>query len=143
LQDDIRYIGVIQGVNQMNRQTDQAIVAQVYEQWQKHFAPLNASALAALYAEDAVLFGSRIPPYIGRTAIQSYFDNLTPGIFTDVVFRPDYIIRVTPDVISIAGSATFERTEKNPLELRVTHVLIRRENQWQIVSHHVSSKQNL
>ena len=127
----------------MNRQTEQAIVALVYEEWQQHFAPLNSQSLANLYAEDAVLFGSRIPPYIGKTAIQSYFENLTPGLFTGVVFTPEYIKRVTPDVISIAGSATFDRTEQNPLELRVTHVLVRRESQWQIVSHHVSSKQNL
>ncbi|BDW10836.1 hypothetical protein PSHI8_09180 [Polynucleobacter sp. SHI8] len=127
----------------MNRQTDQAIVAQVYEQWQQHFAPLNSQSLANLYAEDAVLFGSRIPPYIGRTAIQSYFENLPPELFTGVVFTPEYIKRVTPDVISIAGSANFQRSSQTPLELRITHVLVYCEDQWQIVSHHVSSKQNL
>ncbi len=127
----------------MNDLSNAEIVALVYEQWQQYFAPLNSNALAALYAEDAILFGSRIPPYIGRVAIECYFANLTPGLYTGVVFTPEYIKRVTPDVISIAGSASFQRLEQRPLELRITHILVRRENQWQIVSHHVSPKQNL
>ena len=127
----------------MNSQTEQEIVELIYQQWQKHFAPLNPNALAAIYAEDAILFGSRIPPYIGRTAIASYFKDLPQGLYTGVVFIPDHIKRVTQDVISIAGSANFQRTDQISLELRITHVLVRRENQWQIVSHHVSPKQNL
>ena len=124
----------------MNRQTDQAIVAQVYEQWQQHFAPLNSQSLANLYAEDAVLFGSRVPPFIGRAAIQSYFENLPPGLFTEVVFTPEYIQRVTPDVISIAGSVVFQRYECSSLDLRITHLLVYQQNQWLIASHHVSPK---
>lgn len=127
----------------MNNQTEQEIVELIYQQWRHYFAPLNPNALAALYAEDAILFGSRIPPYIGRTAIESYFKDLPQGLYTDVVFIPDHIKRVTQDVISIAGSANFQRADQTPLELRITHVLVRRENQWQIVSHHVSPKQNL
>jgi len=127
----------------MNNQTEQEIVELIYQQWRNHFAPLNPNALAALYAEDAILFGSRIPPYIGRTAIESYFKDLPQGLYTGVFFIPDYIKRVTQDVISIAGSANFQRADQIPLELRITHVLVRRENQWQIVSHHVSPKQNL
>jgi uncharacterized protein (TIGR02246 family) len=127
----------------MNNQTEQEIVELIYQQWRHHFAPLNPNALAALYAEDAILFGSRIPPYIGRTAIESYFKDLPQGLYTGVVFIPDHIKRVTQDVISIAGSANFQRADQTPLELRITHVLVRRENQWQIVSHHVSPKQNL
>jgi uncharacterized protein (TIGR02246 family) len=127
----------------MNNQTEQEIVELIYQQWRHYFAPLNPNALAALYAEDAILFGSRIPPYIGRTAIESYFKDLPQGLYTDVVFIPDHIKRVTQDVISIAGSANFQRADQTPLELRITHVLVRKENQWQIVSHHVSPKQNL
>jgi uncharacterized protein (TIGR02246 family) len=127
----------------MNNQTEQEIVKLIYQQWRHYFAPLNPNSLAALYAEDAILFGSRIPPYIGRTTIESYFKDLPQGLYTGVVFIPDYIKRVTQDVISIAGSANFQRADQIPLELRITHVLVRRENQWQIVSHHVSPKQNL
>ena len=127
----------------MNSQTDQEIVKHVYQQWRHFFAPLHSPALAGLYAEDAVLFGSRIPPYIGRLAIQSYFEKLPSGLFTGVVFLPEYVKRVTPNVISIAGSANFQRAEEKSLELRITHVLIYRDHQWQIVSHHVSAKQNL
>jgi uncharacterized protein (TIGR02246 family) len=127
----------------MNSQTEQEIVKHIYEQWQHYFAPLNPNALAALYAEDAILFGSRIPPYIGRTAIESYFKDLPQGLYTGVVFTLDYLKIITQDVISIAGSANFQRSDQTPLELRITHVLVQRENQWQIVSHHVSPKQNL
>jgi ketosteroid isomerase-like protein len=127
----------------MNSQTEQEIVEHIYRQWQQHFAPLNPIGLAALYAEDAILFGSRIPPYIGRAAIESYFLGLPQGLYTGVAFFPEYINRPISDVISIAGSATFQRADLIPLELRITHVLVRRESEWQIVSHHVSPKQNL
>ena len=123
--------------------TDQEIVALVYQQWQDRFTPLNPQALVALYAEDAILFGSRVPPYIGKAAIESYFLGLPEGLYTSVTFFPEYISRPISDVISIAGSATFQRADQIPLELRITHVLVRRQNQWQIISHHVSTKQNL
>jgi uncharacterized protein (TIGR02246 family) len=127
----------------MNSQTEQEVVEHMYQQWQHHFAPINPKGLAALYAEDAILFGSRVPPYIGRAAIASYFASLPPGLYTGVTFFPEYISRPISDVISIAGSATFQRADLIPLELRITHVLVRREGEWQIVSHHVSTKQNL
>ena len=127
----------------MNELTNQQIVERIYQQWQDYFTPLNPQALAALYAEDAILFGSRVPPYIGTAAIESYFSNLPPGLYTGVTFFPEYINRPISDVISIAGSAKFQRTNQTPLELRITHLLVQRENQWQIVSHHVSPKQNL
>jgi uncharacterized protein (TIGR02246 family) len=123
--------------------TDQEIVERIYQQWQDHFSPLNPQALATLYAEDAILFGSRVPPYIGRAAIESYFAGLPSGLYTGVTLFPEYVNRPISDVISIAGSATFQRADQIPLELRITHVLVRRENQWQIISHHVSTKQNL
>lgn len=127
----------------MNDLTNQEIVEHIYQQWQDHFSPLNPQALAALYAEDAILFGSRVPPYIGRAAIASYFASLPLGLYTGVTFILEYINRPISDVMNIAGSATFQRTDLIPLELRITHVLVRRESQWQIVSHHVSPKQNL
>jgi ketosteroid isomerase-like protein len=127
----------------MNIQTEQEVVENIYKKWQQHFAPLNPKALASLYAEDAILFGSRVPPYIGTAAIESYFASLPPSLYTGVTFFPEYINRPISDVMNIAGSATFQRTDQIPLELRITHVLVRRESQWQIVSHHVSPKQNL
>lgn len=124
----------------MNDRSDSEIVALVYEQWQQHFVPPNANALAALYAEDAVLFGSQIPPYIGRVEIESYFANLTPGLYTGVMFMPEYIKRPTSDVISIAGSVQFQRHGHSSLDLRITHILVRQDHTWLIASHHVSPK---
>ena len=127
----------------MNDVTNQKVVALIYQQWQQYFAPINPVALAALYAEEAVLFGSKIPPYIGRAAIQSYFENLPQGLYTKAQFIPEYVNRPIADIISIAGSVIFERTEQTPLELRFTHVLVNIESRWMIASHHVSPKKTL
>jgi uncharacterized protein (TIGR02246 family) len=127
----------------MNDVTDQKIVELIYQQWQNYFASINPSGLAELYTQEAVLFGSKIPAYIGRTAIQSYFENLSQGLYIKAQFTPEYIKRLTSDIISIAGSVTFTRTEQTDLELRFTHILVSRDGRWLIASHHVSPKKTL
>jgi len=127
----------------MKDETDQKIVEQVYQKWQDFFAPINPVALAGLYTQEAVLFGSTIPPYIGRDAIQSYFENLPQGLYTKAQFIPEYVNRPVSDVISIAGSVAFTRAEQKALELRFTHILVCRDSRWLIASHHVSPKQIL
>jgi hypothetical protein len=127
----------------MNSQTEQEVVEHMYQQWQHHFAPINPKGLATLYAEDAILFGSRIPPYIGRAAIESYFLGLPQGLYTGVAFFPEYIIWLTSDVISVAGSVLFQRLERSSLDLRITHIFVHQNNEWLIASHHVSPKVTL
>jgi len=121
----------------------QEIISQVHERWSKSFTPLSPKAMANNYTQDAVLFGSAIPPYIGREAIQKYFEELPKGLYIGVEFNSEYLVQLTPDVISMAGTAKFLRHQTDPLEVRITHIIVLRDEQWLIASHHVSLKVNL
>ena len=118
----------------------QEIISQVHERWYNCFTPLNPKAMAQNYTEDAILFGSAVPAFIGREAIQSYFEQLPKGLYIGVEFVSEHLVMLTPDVISMAGTAKFLRHQLSPLEVRITHILVLRERQWLIASHHVSPK---
>ena len=119
------------------------IVASVHGYWKRHFSPLQAASLAQAYAEDAILFGSAIAPYVGRAQIQKYFEQLPQDLYIGVEFVPELVVSLTTDVISMAGSVIFQRQGLEPLDLRITHVLVKRKDQWLIASHHVSPKKTL
>ena len=119
------------------------IVARVHGYWKRHFYPLHAESLAQAYAEDAILFGSAIAPYVGRAQIQQYFEQLPPGLYIGVAFVPEFVMPLTADVISMAGTVIFQRQNLEPLDLRITHIFVKRNDQWMIASHHVSPKKIL
>jgi uncharacterized protein (TIGR02246 family) len=118
----------------------QEIISQVHERWSKSFTPLSPKAMAQNYTQDAVLFGSAIPPFVGREAVQSYFEQLPKGLYKGVEFTSEYLVQLTSDVISMAGTAKFLRHQTDPLEVRITHIIVLRDGQWLIASHHVSPK---
>ena len=51
----------------------QAALEQAVADWNRAGAAWDAQALAAVYAEDALLFGGRPGHSVGRAAIQGYF----------------------------------------------------------------------
>ena len=56
--------------------------------------------------------------------------------FTDVSTA-----QAAPDVINVAGTATFMvEASAEPLTVKITWVIVREDGEWKIVSHHVSSK---
>jgi len=120
-----------------------SIIAKVHQDWAQTFHPINPLGMASHYSEDAILFGSSIPMFTGREGVQSYFEMLPEGIYIGVKFDPEYIVSLTPEVISMAGSASFARQGQNPLEVRITQVFVKRNEKWLIASHHVSPKQRL
>jgi uncharacterized protein (TIGR02246 family) len=118
----------------------QNIMAMVHRRWAECFSPLNPQAMAQNYTTDAILFGSAIPPFIGREQITAYFAQLPKGLYVGVAFAVEHLTALTPDVISMAGSATFLRKDTSPLEVRITHVIVQQNGKWLIASHHVSPK---
>lgn len=112
----------------------------VEAQWVAAFTPLDPDAMAALYSEDAVFFGASPPLRTGRDGVRAYFVGLPKGVFTGVTFSDEQAVQLTPDVISVAGTATFMRGANPDLPFRITLVLVRRDGRWLIASHHVSPK---
>jgi hypothetical protein len=73
--------------------------------------------------------------------VAAYFDALprwrSPTVqFTDVRTAP-----VGSELINVAGTASFFLDEgAPPLSVKITWVIVREDDDWKIVSHHVSSK---
>jgi uncharacterized protein (TIGR02246 family) len=116
-------------------------VSGIMERWAAGFRKLDAEALASLYSKNALFFGSNPSLYRGRHGVASYFNALprwkSPTVqFSDVVITP-----VGPDVINLAATASFEvREEALNLSVKLTWVIARENGDWQIISHHVSSR---
>jgi uncharacterized protein (TIGR02246 family) len=119
---------------------DQA-VSGIIEKWSAAFTRLDADALASLYSSNALLFGSAPPLYKGKEGVAAYFNALprwkSPTVqFTDLVVTP-----MGSDLINVAGIASFVVSEDAPpVSFRLTWVVVREDNDWKIISHHVSPK---
>ena len=116
------------------------IVAGIIEKWSAGFNKLDAGALAALYSKEAFFFGSNPRLYRGKQGVAAYFNALprwrSPTVqFSDVVTAP-----VGPDVINVAGTASFD-VDNGALKLsvKISWVIVREDGGWKIASHHVSS----
>ena len=115
------------------------VASGIMARWAAAFATLDAATLSSLYARHALFFGSNPTLYRGRDGVAAYFAALprwrTPAVrFTDVVTS-----QATPGVISVAATANFTfADDRAPLIVKLTWVLIREDDDWKIVSHHVS-----
>jgi uncharacterized protein (TIGR02246 family) len=116
-------------------------VSGIMEKWATGFNKLDARALASLYSRNAFFFGSNPSLYRGNDGVAAYFDALprwrSPTVqFTDVRTAP-----VGSELINVAGTASFFLDEgAPPLSVKITWVIVREDDDWKIVSHHVSSK---
>jgi uncharacterized protein (TIGR02246 family) len=117
------------------------IVSAIMGRWAAAFGKLDAAALASLYAANAFFFGSNPKLYRGNDGVQAYFEELPRWSSPTVHFTEVRAILAAPDVINVAGTATFVvEANAEPLQVKITWVIIREGGEWKIVSHHVSSK---
>ena len=116
-------------------------VSGIIEKWSAAFNRLDADALSSLYSRNAFFFGSKSQLYRGNAGVAAYFNALprwsSPSVqFTDLMTAP-----VGPDLINVAGTASFVVGDgAAPLSVKLTWVIVREEGDWKIASHHVSSK---
>jgi ketosteroid isomerase-like protein len=117
------------------------IASGIMAKWAAAFGKLDADALASLYSGHALFFGSNPKLYRGRDGVAAYFRGLprwrTSAVqFTDVVAE-----QVNPDLVNVAGTASFDVDNGAvKLSVKITWVIAREDGDWKIVSHHVSSK---
>ncbi|MDI4236685.1 nuclear transport factor 2 family protein [Bradyrhizobium sp. Arg237L] len=117
------------------------IATDIIAKWAAAFSRLDADALSSLYSKHALFFGSNPKLYRGRDGVAAYFKELprwrTSAVqFSDVVFE-----QVGPDLVNVAGAASFDVDQGAiKLSLKITWVIAREDGDWKIVSHHVSSK---
>lgn len=117
------------------------IVSGIMKKWAAAFTRLDAKALASLYSKNAFFFGSNPNLYRGHDGVQAYFEGLPRWSSPLVQFTDVNTINATPDVINVAGIATFiVEAGADPLTVKITWVIVREDGDWKIASHHVSSK---
>src|SRR6478735_4438704 len=83
------------------------IVSGIMGSWATAFGKLDASALASLYARNAFFFGSNPNLYRGNDGVQAYFEGLPRWPSPTVQFTDVKTAHAAPDVINVAGTATF------------------------------------
>ena len=116
------------------------IVAEIIEKWSAGFRRLDAEVIASLYSDSVFFFGSKSQLYRGRNGVAAYFNSLprwsSPAVRFDVATA-----QVSPDVINVAGTASFVvDKDAGPLSVKITWVIVRNAGDWLIASHHVSSQ---
>ena len=116
-------------------------VSGIIEKWSAAFNKLDAAALAALYSKNAFFYGSNPKLYRGNEGVAAYFNALPRWSSPVVEFTDVMTALVGPDVINVAGTASFVVDEgAAPLSVKLTWAIVREEGDWKIASHHVSSK---
>ena len=117
------------------------IVSSIMKKWAAAFTKLDATALAALYSKNAFFFGSNPTFYRGNDGVRAYFEGLPRWQSPSVEFSEIRTAQAAPDLINVAGTATFTiEKDAEPLVVKITWVIVREDGDWKIVSHHVSSK---
>ncbi|NOJ49524.1 YybH family protein [Bradyrhizobium archetypum] len=117
------------------------IVARIMKKWAAAFSKLDAPALAALYSKNAFFFGSNPNFYRGDDGVRAYFEGLPRWQSPSVEFTDVSMAQAAPDLINVAGTASFTiEKDAEPLVVKITWVIVREDSDWKIVSHHVSLK---
>lgn len=117
------------------------IVSGIMAKWAENFSRFDADAQASLYSNNALFFGSNPTLYRGRDGVASYFKGLPTWRSRSAQFSDVVAVPTGPDLINVAGIATFVADDGAiNLSVKITWVIVREDDDWKIVSHHVSSR---
>jgi uncharacterized protein (TIGR02246 family) len=117
-------------------------VGEMQRRWADAFARADADALAALYTDDALFFGSMPDLYLGASGVRRYFETLPKG-YENAAFTDTEAVEIGADLIVSAGFVTFTGEhdgERFSVLYRMSWTLVRAGGNWRIASHHASPK---
>ncbi len=119
-----------------------AILKELEARWSKASADWDPVALAALYSDDAMLFGGLGELFAGPRVLD-YFEFYKGNILSaTLAFHDQHYIELAPDIWLAQGFGSFTlRTAKGgPFEMRqrTSWVFSRQGGEWKIRSHHFS-----
>lgn len=121
----------------------QAALTEVVDGWNEAARRWNPDALAAIYAEEALLFGGRPGHFVGRESIHRYFESYGGVILEGSMRMSGTELRVLgEDCVLAQGMVDFVFTlagdQRTRSTLRATLVLRREDRHWLIADHHFS-----
>ncbi len=112
--------------------------------WNRASATWNCDALAAMYWDEATLFGGR--PYLsaGPEGIRDYFASYADQLkVVGLALRDQVLVEPAPDMVLAQGFCEFSFTladgRVTGTTMRTSLVLMRRQGRWKILQHHFSS----
>ena len=114
------------------------------EHWAVIFNAGNPKAIAALYQEDAVLWGTVAHDLLtGREAIRQYFERAcVPGALPRVQIEQQHV-RVIGDIAINSGAYLFhviENGTERALPARFSMVWRQHAGEWLLMDHHSSAR---
>src|SRR5258708_2732353 len=102
------------------------IISGIMGKWAAAFSKLDASALAALYSRNAFFFGSNPTFYRGNDGVAAYFSGLPRWSSPSVQFTDVKTAQAAPDVINVAGTASFVvEKDAESLTVKITWLIVR------------------
>ena len=119
-----------------------AVAGNVIAKWSAAFARLDVDALSALYSRHALFVGSNPTLYRGRDGVKAYFAGLPRWRSQSVRFSEVSAEAAGASVVNMAGTANFT-VDDAALTVKLTWVILREDDDWKIVNHHVSSREPL
>jgi uncharacterized protein (TIGR02246 family) len=121
----------------------QEAVARAVEKWTSVFAENNPDSITALYAKDAVLWGTLSPTVRSDpAALKAYFVGAFQALPKASVKFGDQLIRVYGDTAVNTGYYTFSYTkdgETKSIPARYSFTFVKDGNDCRIVDHHSSA----
>jgi uncharacterized protein (TIGR02246 family) len=118
-------------------------VAAATAQWAAVFAENNPDSIVALYAKDAVLWGTLSPTVRSDpSAVKAYFVGAFGVLPKATVKFGDQVIRVYGNTAINTGYYTFSYTkdgEAKSIPARYSFTYVKDGNEWKIVDHHSSA----
>jgi uncharacterized protein (TIGR02246 family) len=106
--------------------------------WVAAFNAHDLDTHMALYAEDAMLFGSVDELQHGRASIRRYFGGRGPDVRVKSYPMPEVRI-LSPNIVITAGHVDFADGDE-AMPYRMTWVLVRQDGDWRIMQHHGSPR---
>lgn len=116
----------------------------VLESWNRAAATWDVEGLAALYADDALMFGGRPGLSVGVAGMRSYFGSYADALSAAHLQLVDqHLVELGPEVYLAQGFGVFKfhRVDgrQTGTTIRTTLVIARCGGRWTIRQHHFST----
>ena len=119
-----------------------AVAGSIIAKWSAAFATPDPDALSALYSRHALFYGSNPTLYRGRDGVRAYFAGLPHWKSQSVRFTDVSVEAAGSELVNMAATADFT-VDAAALTVKLTWVILREDDDWKIVNHHVSAREPL
>jgi uncharacterized protein (TIGR02246 family) len=110
---------------------------QLGDRWVDAFNRADVDALARLYTDDILFFGSLPDLYVGHAGVRDYLASVLPaGVQVQLVDRR--FVDVADGIVAMSGLLNGAWASGERRQYRLTWTLVERDGDWLIALHHGS-----